>query len=120
MKTFNYTDRNNMNAKNYYRIRVSDNDNKLKYSNMVTLLNNAQSTQVEIYPNPAKTHFTLNTNNFTNVTLTLTDAMGKVVYTQKLDQSVTSVSLKGIAAGVYQINLANANGMIYVNKLIVE
>jgi len=54
------------------------------------------------------------------VTLTLTDAMGKEVYTQKLDQSVTSVSLKGIAAGVYQINLANANGMIYVNKLIVE
>ncbi|MBK9480591.1 MAG: choice-of-anchor J domain-containing protein [Bacteroidetes bacterium] len=120
MKTYNYTDRNNVNAKNYYRIRVSDNDNKLKYSNMVTLLNNAQSTQVEIYPNPAKTHFTLNTNNFTNVTLTLTDAMGKEVYTQKLDQSVTSVSLKGIAAGVYQINLANANGMIYVNKLIVE
>ncbi len=120
MKSFTYTDRNNISAKNYYRINVSDKDNKLKYSNMVTLLNTGKGTLVEIYPNPAKTEFTVNTNNYKNVMLSLYDIQGKVVLSRELTEAVTGISLKGIGTGVYQVRLSNANEMIYAEKLVIE
>lgn len=120
LKTYDYTDDQNTSAKKYYRIKVTDRDNKVKYSNTITLLNTGKNTLVELYPNPAKDFITLNTNRFQNASIFIYDAQGKVVIEQKLTTAVTGISLKDLAKGIYQIKVSNVNEILFSDKLVIE
>ncbi len=119
-KTFNYSDRKNANEKNYYRIKVMDKDLKTKYSNLVTLFNSDDNLLVELYPNPAKQHVHVSMNHYKNTTIFIKDLSGKTVLTQKINESNTNISLKGISSGTYSILIANSKEILFADKLIVE
>ena len=119
-KTFNYSDRKNANEKKYYRIKVMDKDLKTKYSNLVTLFNSDDNLLVELYPNPAKQHVHVSMNHYKNTTIFIKDLSGKTVLTQKINESNTNISLKGISSGTYSILIANSKEILFTDKLIVE
>lgn len=120
ISSFSTMDTKSIRPKTYYRVRVKNQDNELKYSNMITLFNSSNEVLVDIFPNPAKDILNLNTNNYKNTTLSLYDIQGKVVFSQPLTEANTTLSLTGISAGVYQLKLANSNTILYQDKLIIQ
>ena len=59
-----------------------------------------------IYPNPAHNSFTIKTTTaFTTGNVTLTDVTGRVVKTEKLYSNEQTISLQGIAPGMYMADV---------------
>jgi len=78
-----------------------------KEDRSVSIINNAIENKVSVYPNPAKTHFTINTNiAFEN--FELLDAMGRVHISGKLLPNLT-VNISEIPQGIYFLKLNNEN-----------
>jgi hypothetical protein len=120
ISSFTTIDTKSIRPKSYYRVRVKNQDNELKYSNMITLFNNSKELLVDIYPNPTNGVLNFNLNNFKNTTMSLYDIQGKVVLTKQLTEANNTISLQGISAGVYQIKLANSNTIIYQDNIIIQ
>ncbi|MDO7877403.1 Ig-like domain-containing protein [Hymenobacter sp. ASUV-10] len=80
------------------------------------------SAQVAVFPNPAHKAVFVElpaTLSRSAVTVTLVDALGRSVLTQKLTGTSTQLSLEGVAAGVYAVRLQTAQGTV-TKKLTVE
>jgi hypothetical protein len=74
------------------------------------ILNTDELPKVTLYPNPVKENLNVEMPAFTgDVTFQLYDANGKLVISKKLTSFNSHVSLKGIAAGVYYIQIKNAS-----------
>lgn len=79
--------------------------------------NNHVST---IYPNPAHHNFTIKTTEaFKQGSITITDIAGRVVKTEKLTSNTQTISLNGIAAGVYMAEVL-LDDMRSVEKLVIN
>lgn len=92
-------------GKNYYRLKITDNDGKFKYS-PVRLVNIGTKTSVNLYPNPVK--------NLLNITISRQDGMGSTVklmnsFGQQLEQRIVSgtsqVDLSKYASGLYLLQV---------------
>lgn len=75
--------------------------------------------QFSIYPNPASGSITV-TNNFNAEYFKLSDLSGRVVITQKLEAGTISISLSGLAQGMYMAEIANAKGNKAMQKLVIQ
>jgi hypothetical protein len=73
---------------------------------------------INIYPNPAADQLHIDLNQTGEYTLTLADQSGRIVKNEMLNRS-SLVSLKGIAAGMYNLRLQNNNQLINY-KVVVQ
>lgn len=79
----------------------------------------------EVFPNPTRHQLsvTLNTENFINETLSITDITGKIVYQQQLEaeqqQLTINLADKGITTGIYQLSIRHSEGVL-TKKVVVE
>ncbi|MES2556076.1 MAG: T9SS type A sorting domain-containing protein [Bacteroidota bacterium] len=87
---------------------------------------NTADFSVNVFPNPAvneaKVSFEL--TNTSDVTLTVTDLAGKVVYTNNLGNTTAGkhnveINTAALAGGIYTVNF-NANNAIVTKKLVVK
>ncbi|MEZ5047544.1 MAG: T9SS type A sorting domain-containing protein [Chitinophagaceae bacterium] len=120
VKSFKYFDTNKNLPKYYYRIQVQDIDNKIKYSNMIELFNASDKTIVSLYPNPVKDNLHVSINHFQNSNINIYDMQGKIVLSKPLKQTATTLSIKGIPSGIYQVKITKANEVLHTEKLIIE
>lgn len=79
---------------------------------------------VNVAPNPSAGDFRLEFNlpSKTDVTLTVTDVMGKEVFTEKLSYPISTqktIDLSANSNGVYQLRVETANGYL-VKRLVVN
>jgi hypothetical protein len=83
-RSFGYTDVQPLGGMNYYRLKMVDIDGNIGYSNIIALLNATKGVEVlNIAPNPVTgNNFKLNIASAqkTNMTLVITDMMGRQVY----------------------------------------
>lgn len=82
------------------------------------------SSEMMIYPNPAKTDFNIKTEGFENgvVDLNVIDLSGKTVLSQKVGfvkNKAIKVQSESFASGVYVVQLSQ-NGKVITEKLVVE
>jgi len=122
-KAYSFTDRTAVpNTLYNYRIRIATADGAQKYSPVrnAKIVNNAVYTN--IYPNPAREVIRLQVNNYTGTaSVSVTDAMGKVVKTEKV--SITSgnivmIDIKALSAGNYWIHVQTSRDKT-VSKIII-
>lgn len=75
--------------------------------------------RIKIYPNPAKTEFTVQFNDVRNVELSLFDLRGKLLLSKKelIDQLIIPVN--HLEKGVYILKIRDKNGT-YEKKIIVD
>lgn len=78
---------------------------------------------VEVYPNPSNgtIHFTLPSSK-SGLTLTITDALGQVVYNEKTITTTLenrTLKLDNLAKGIYFMNIATENEK-FVQKIVIE
>lgn len=85
---------------------------------LVVGINELNSSNVAVYPNPAKEQITFETDN-NGFNLTITDITGKVIFNQNVVSKKTTVNLNRFNAGVYFYTIANNNQVVTTDKFIV-
>jgi hypothetical protein len=111
----------------YYRVKLTDMDGKIKYSNVVAVRIN-KSIGITAWPNPFSSSITVNVNVSQNASLTirLTDVAGRTILTQQQQapRGVTQVTINNLdrlANGVYLLDIADdMQGSKTVMKFIKE
>ena len=88
---------------------------------IATSLNNNYKNDIIIYPNPTKDYINIKlSNNINNVNITITDLLGKNIYTQKTNKSrLITIPVNKLKKGIYLINVKN-NKINKTTKLIVN
>lgn len=95
----------------YYRLKITDKDGSVTYSNTITLNIHFEAKDFILYPNPAHGQIGLNVNSAASqkATLLITDMNGKIVQQQviqlKQGDNNISVTLTNTAKGVYMAQL---------------
>lgn len=85
---------------------------------LVVGINELNTSNVAVYPNPAKEQVTFETDN-NGFNLTITDITGKVIFNQNVVSKKTTVNLNRFNAGVYFYTIANNNQVVTTDKFIV-
>jgi photosystem II stability/assembly factor-like uncharacterized protein len=76
-------------------------------------------TIMEIYPNPVKDFFIIESEDFENTKAALTNLKGEVIQQTDLLDFKTSISITSLTSGVYFLKLTNVTGT-YVSKIVKE
>lgn len=85
---------------------------------LVVGINELNTYNVAVYPNPAKEQITFETDN-NGFNLTITDITGKVIFNQNVVSKKTTVNLNRFNAGVYFYTIASNNQVVTTDKFIV-
>ena len=106
------------NGANFYRLRQIDFDGKATYSKIILInVKSDRTAIVNVRPNPttSQLYYSIYTPISTNGVATITDMLGRVVYTQSVSllSGYTNMEFdaENLAAGSYMITLRNANGI---------
>ncbi|MFN3404601.1 MAG: T9SS type A sorting domain-containing protein [Cytophagaceae bacterium] len=100
----------------YYKIKETDTDGSVTYSNVVTI-NKDFVHQVNIRPNPNNGHFTIDSNSEIN-SVTVYNALGAQVYfSDNIPDSGFDIS--GLGKGMYMVNV-NCDDGVVSKKMIIE
>ncbi|HXU26411.1 MAG TPA: T9SS type A sorting domain-containing protein, partial [Bacteroidia bacterium] len=80
---------------------------------------NAANNKINIYPNPAKNNFTVETTLNIKQTVEVFDVNGNLILMQTIN-GTTSIDATNLNAGVYNINIANNYGVTNKRLVIVK
>ncbi|SHJ10349.1 Por secretion system C-terminal sorting domain-containing protein [Hymenobacter daecheongensis DSM 21074] len=115
----NTVDRVTTSGRYYYRVRACNAIGCSAYTTEATVLSNRNTELlkgIEVYPNPSTGIFKVNVDNGQrgNITLRVTDALGRTVATETLVKGAAalqhSLDLSKLNTGVYQLHLDLPNG----------
>lgn len=75
--------------------------------------------EYKIYPNPARNFITINSQNNSNYSLTISDITGNYLFSQNCVEKDCMVNLDHLTNGTYLVTIVDRNGK-YSNKLIIN
>jgi hypothetical protein len=103
----------------YYRLKQTDFDKNFKYSKIEAVeLKNAM--EVGIYPNPSNGVFNIS-NCSGYYKITITDLLGRKVYTANIEKDFMLLELNALEAGSYFITLNNSvSNKKFTSKIIID
>lgn len=77
--------------------------------------------KVIIYPNPAKNNFNISLNGMGNVTISISDLLGKTVYNNTTNKQLISIETNNrYTTGIYLIKIISNDNKTYYSKLVIE
>ncbi|MCE7042892.1 T9SS type A sorting domain-containing protein [Dyadobacter sp. CY312] len=113
---YSFTDPNTYTGNRYYRIRQTDNDGTYSYSSIINISAEGKPVAAYLYPNPATTTVTLETDhNLLNTAARLINMSGIIVRQWVIRDQQTSLDLSGLSAGIYILKLTDGQ-VIRVTK----
>jgi hypothetical protein len=121
LQEYSYSHTNNLDGKQYYRIRQVDMDNKISYSEIrtVTLKNN--KSNITIWPNPATDQVRITSSgSFLYTKAQLFDLSGKMISEIKLQAGTSAIAISQLPAGTYFIKIQSNNGTSINQKIIKQ
>ena len=112
---FDYSDAQPLAGTNYYRLKMTDANGKISYSNIITLINASQGFDImHIAPNPVTgNNFTLNISSAkaTQMNIVISDLQGRVVKQASLSliagYNTSEINIQSLAPGTYQLYGSN-------------
>ncbi len=102
---------------NFYRLVSVDQDGK-KGTSKVVRVDFGRNTVVTLWPNPARTHFTVTTDG-NPAQMQLMDMAGRLVRSAVLVNPVEIISTQGLSKGTYVVRVVN-HEKVFVEKLVIE
>jgi hypothetical protein len=78
------------------------------------------NSNIDIYPNPAKEHFTFNNQTNNRVQLSIINMSGKKIFHELMEKGLTEVQVSFLSPGVYIMKIFTSNKLIDQQKLIVK
>jgi photosystem II stability/assembly factor-like uncharacterized protein len=112
--SYDYTDSNPIDGKNYYRLEMIDENNDIKNSSVIELIN--QSNTIGIYPNPANDVVTIELPN-KQFDLQLIDESGKVIFRNINAKNKILINTMNFTNGIYTLEIKFANGIVETHKI---
>jgi hypothetical protein len=109
-------DTNSSDDVSYYFLKQVDHDGTSTSSPMVVVEGSAVGNEITVYPNPARSQFSIHTSN-TLRSVELLDGLGKVV---EQWSPIQVYALDGIPAGVYLVRCLFNDGRSGSHRLVVE
>jgi hypothetical protein len=85
--------------------------------------NDAVNSEITIYPNPFSENITLNVNDFSNlknVSLKITDILGKEVLLKTIQEQTTLIEMNALKTGIYFYEIKSYNSFLKSGKLISQ
>ena len=119
LQPFDNTDAHPMAGLNYYRLKLTDADGKVSYSNIITLLNKNSSFDITgILPNPVPENgavvLNVNSSQKNKLQILVTDVSGRQILKQTTEiiagNNQIPLNLDKLAAGSYQIKAGIDDG----------
>lgn len=122
-----FSDQHPQNGINYYRLKISDNNGAISFTNIVRVTVDGDNSSIIVYPNPATAKaFTVQMNNKPTglFTLQLFDIKGAMVFHQNIKNEYGSISElihlpQGFSRGLYSLRIINGTE-IFNSKVLVE
>lgn len=121
-RTYSFTHSLPLNGYNYYRIKMVDRDNKVKYS-QVRSVQNLGVNQIQVTPNPVADNMKVNINAEKSdvAVITVADMSGKVILSKNYNVTAGDnnlpVNTANLNAGSYIVKV-QLNGNVQVSKFI--
>ncbi|KAA5533682.1 T9SS type A sorting domain-containing protein [Taibaiella lutea] len=113
---YSFTDKQPDNGINYYRLKQTEKNGKVHYSNLVSAFINTKQS-VSIYPNPVNTILNIRTENTSAVYIY--NAAGQLVLTKTIDgQNNTGIDVSHLANGIYSLRIGDENEILIKNFII--
>jgi hypothetical protein len=109
---YTYTDVQPSPGTNFYRLKMADNDAAFTLSRVIAV-KNQNSIQLQVFPNPVTDvlQVQLPSNKKETITISITDAMGKSVYTRTMQlnegNNASSIPVQHLPKGTYYFILTN-------------
>lgn len=117
---YSYFHNNNLNGKQYYRIRQVDADGKKNYSEIriVTLQNSNKN--ISVWPNPATDQIRIakdadDKNSFSKAQVF--DLSGRMLLENKLQSDMSTINVSMLPKGTYIVRVQTNNGIVYNQKI---
>ena len=99
----------------------------LKYdpATLATTNFTANSSQIKVYPNPAKNFVTVDLSDITNLDVTtlkiaISDMIGRTIITNKVSSTVTELNTQNLRTGTYILQVTEGNKNIATKKIIIN
>jgi len=110
------TTTNTVSTNNNYSV-----DSTVVYIDTTTtgIANNIKNSNYKIYPNPAQNNFIIETGSTDKQTISLYDVNGRLILSQAI-QNKTSIDVSTLTPGVYNVSIANIEGIINKRLVIVR
>ena len=100
-------------SKNFYRLKLVNNDGSYVYSSIIILNEPNIEAGISLYPNPSVGFITLNASNISsNAHIEVTDFSGRIIKKQDITSGITRVNIQGIAMGMCSVILYEGNKRI--------
>ncbi len=120
LQPFAFTDASPLQGNNYYRIKMTENNGAVYYTNIILLQSDRMFT-TSVYPTYIKKGMAVQVSfTGTSGSITINDAAGKQVYTHTLRNGVQSITFPVQVSGVYFYRIVADKNITTSGKLIVE
>lgn len=119
---YQFTDNFPVYGKNTYRLKTTDIDGSISYSDKVVELTfETPPTRIALYPNPAEDYLTIKTNfeDNKNILVNIIDINGRTIENLSLtgENGIYQLALQNLSAGVYLLKILDTeNGIKYYDK----
>jgi hypothetical protein len=116
---YTFKDINPMGGQNYYRLKITDINNELSYSNISTIYY-SQDLGYSVYPNPNQGVFNIDFKEIKGASYTVEvfDAVGRVVHKEALNRHKNTLNLQEQVAGIYTLKI-QVGAQYYYTKTII-
>jgi|GEM_PF-4939910 len=106
MNDYSFPDFSVNQSKNYYRLKIIDNDGKYTYSYIVTI-SKTKNTLLTVYPNPAKDLLFVNYEFQKGTTIQVVDLMGQVLLSKEIASNTlhSFIDISKLNAGNYFLKI---------------
>jgi len=115
---YNYTDNAPFEKLNFYRLKIIEKDNVIKYSIVAVVNNNKQSSaRISVFPNPAVNYLNIQTKagQKGRADVSISSASGQIVYKKEYtvaNESILYIDLQKMTPGNYFVRLKSPDGEI--------
>lgn len=110
------------NTTTYYRLKIVDVDGKFSYSNTIQLSYSGTQPLFTILQNPAKNNISLQVNSNDEISISICDIAGRIMYKQQSinnNNSVLKINCSSFNKGMYFITLQSNNNK-QVEKVMIQ
>ena len=121
---YSFTDKNLVASPEqiFYRLKIIDKDGSFKYSKVISLVNNCNSINAFVFPNPVrngKLKVTLS-GVTVNTEATLIALNGQLIAKTKLNNGNNSINVSNAATGEYILIIKDLNNEERIIKVLIE
>ena len=114
--TYNYMHNNAPTGKNFYKLKMVDQDGHFTYSNII-FLNSGDNTRLVIYPNPVKDMLTIYAgNNFLNTMVSLNNMEGKLLQRTLITSNQQNINVQLLPKGMYVLNFEDGSAQKFIKQ----